>query len=57
MKVNLKKIESLKLSEFNFRIDIRECSFNFVFTDSIDKVEQNDNIVDIYVKTKINDQC
>ncbi|CAD8199946.1 unnamed protein product [Paramecium pentaurelia] len=73
MKVNLKKIECLKLSGFNFkkdnfqwlmkqarlfnRIDLRECNFNFAFTDSLEKVEQNENIVDVYVNTKITDQC
>lgn len=55
MKVNLKKIDHLKLSGINFkkdnflwlmkqaklfnRIDIRECNFNFAFTDSFDKME------------------
>ncbi|CAD8096199.1 unnamed protein product [Paramecium primaurelia] len=73
MKVNFKKIECLILSGFNFKkdnfqwlmkqarlfnkIDLRECNFNFAFTDSLEKVEQNDNIVDVYVNTKITDQC
>ncbi|CAK58217.1 unnamed protein product (macronuclear) [Paramecium tetraurelia] len=66
MKVKLKKIESLRLSGFKFvkenfqwlmkqaklfnRIDLRECTFDFAFTDSIEKVEQHDTMVDVYVR-------
>ncbi|CAD8121823.1 unnamed protein product [Paramecium sonneborni] len=72
-KVQLQKLDLLILCGIDFKkdnfqwlmkqaklfnkIDLRECSFNFAFTDSIDKVEQNEKMVDVYVNTKITDQC